>query len=155
MRLMLVVQVLVISLYGELHMVIPPYPTNSVTDFHVPSLSLVRMGSIICLDRIILRMVWLNSTCRHICEICVSVRPYVHTTSTGSIAIECKNESYEIILIDIWSTGVISNLQFKIKSGDKQQENIYKGYPRSWFWIVDSKSPYPTNSVTDFHYRCR
>ena len=56
MSLLLIVQVIVISSDGERHMVRPPHPTDGVTDLHVPTLSLVRPGSVLWLDRLILQI---------------------------------------------------------------------------------------------------
>ena len=44
------------------------------------------------------------------------------------VSIECWYNYYEIILLAIWGTVVISNLQFGTKSRNKYRENIKKGY---------------------------
>ena len=78
MGLLIVVQVILISSYGERHMVRPSYPTDGVTSFHVSSLSLVCTGSILCLDRLILRIVWQPSTRRPRHLMKVTVRSFVY-----------------------------------------------------------------------------
>ena len=37
---------------------------------------------------------------------------------TGIVAIACSYKDYEVILIAIWGTAVISNFQFKTKGGN-------------------------------------
>ena len=45
-------------------------------------------------------------------------------TVLGIVAIECQNESYEIILKPIWGTVMNFNFQFKIKSVKKYRKTM-------------------------------
>ena len=104
MRLLLVVQVLAISFYGERHLVRPYNPTDGVTNFHVPSLSLAWPGRLLWSDRLILRMVWQSSMCccrnvfyvtvgSFVCpSVCPSVRLYIRTYVISNVNLWCHQQ---------------------------------------------------------------
>ena len=65
MRILRIVKALVISSYGESHMVRPSHSTGGVTAFHVSYPSLFCTGIFVCLYHFILQMMWQPSTFYH------------------------------------------------------------------------------------------
>ena len=89
MMIFLLVQVLVISSYGECHLVVLSHIMDFVKYFHVSPSSIVPSGNVLCSDRIILRMVWQSSTCHSCHTFYVAVGSFVCTYVRTKLSHPC------------------------------------------------------------------